>query len=177
MRLLSVVCMLLLLSGLAAAQATVIGGTASSWAPAYGPYGVAYVPLVTTPSVTLSATANSSVGASSSAFGLVAGATNSTLSIPSQSPEGVYTTPVWYPSTQAELGGGLPTVAEHEPRHGHGTGQAFDFGVSNEGRGIATTVASAGHGNKASRTYTNTDIDQVNQTNGTVKYGGKTEHI
>jgi hypothetical protein len=30
---------------------------------------------------------------------------------------------------------------------------------------------------KASRTYTNQDIDQVNQKNGMVKYDGKTEHI
>ena len=30
---------------------------------------------------------------------------------------------------------------------------------------------------KASRTYTNQDVDRVNQGTGTVKYRGKTEHI
>jgi hypothetical protein len=30
---------------------------------------------------------------------------------------------------------------------------------------------------KASRTYSNQDVDQVNQKNGTVKYRGKTEHL
>jgi hypothetical protein len=30
---------------------------------------------------------------------------------------------------------------------------------------------------KASRTYSQQDIDQVNQKNGTVKYRGRTEHM
>jgi hypothetical protein len=173
MRFLNVVCLLLLLTGLAAAQATNIGGTASNWAPAYGVYLAPYVPLVITPSVTLSNGAPSPAGASSSAFGMVAGATNSTLSIPTQAPTSTYTDLVWYgSSTPAETANGP------EPRRGHDHGAAFDFVVSSDGAGIAqTSAASLGQVRKASRTYTNQDVDQVNQTNGTVKYGGKTEHI
>jgi hypothetical protein len=83
--------MVLLLSGLAAAQATVIGGTASNWVPAYGVYAAPFVPLVTTPSVTLATVSPSAVGASNATFGNVAGATNATLSFVSQPPAGAYT--------------------------------------------------------------------------------------
>jgi len=42
---------------------------------------------------------------------------------------------------------------------------------------VRQLMASVTGSRKASRTYTNQDVDQVNQTNGTVKYDGKTEHI
>jgi hypothetical protein len=38
-------------------------------------------------------------------------------------------------------------------------------------------MASSTGAKKASHSYTNQDIDQVNQKNGMVKYDGKTEHI
>jgi len=162
----------LLLSGLAAAQATTIGGTASNWAPAYGVYLAPYVPLVITPSVTLSNTALSPAGASSSAFGMVAGATNSTLSIPTQAPTATYTETQWYAPGPVEA----PSAPEVRPGRDHAA--TFDFGISSDGGGIAQTSAvSMGQVRKASRTLTNQDVDQVNQSNGTVKYGGKTEHI
>jgi len=178
MRLLSVLCMLVLLSGLAAAQATVIGGTASNWVPAYGVYAAPYVPVVTTPSVTLSTVSPSSVGASNATFGLVAGATNSTLSseFVGEPPVGVYTQPVWYgPSVGVEVGGG--------PMHGHMHGQreqaSFDFVATSweSSASVARLAAAAGPARKATRTYTNQDVDRVNQSTGTVKYRGKTEHI
>lgn len=174
MRFLNVICLVLLLSGLAAAQATTIGGTASNWAPAYGAYLAPYVPLVVTPSVTLSNGAPSPAGASSSAFGMVAGATNSTLSIPTQAPTSTYTDVVWYGSSASTEATSAPA-----PRRGHDHGAAaFDFVISSDGIGIAqSSAASIGAVRKASRTYTNQDVDQVNQTNGTVKFGGKTEHI
>ncbi len=173
MRFLNVICLVLLLSGLAATQATTIGGTASNWAPAYGVYLAPYVPLVITPSVTLSNGAPSPAGASSSAFGMVAGATNSTLSIPTQAPTSTYTDVVWYGSS-----GPAEAPSAPEPRRGHEHAAAFDFVTSSDAIGIAQTSAnSMGQVRKASRTYTNQDVDQVNQTNGTVKYGGKTEHI
>ena len=173
MRFLNVVCLILLFSGLATAQATTIGGTASNWTPAYGVYLAPYAPLVTTPSVTLSNSAPSSAGASSSAFGMVAGATNSTLSIPTQAPTSTYTDVVWYGSSAPTEAASTP-----EPRRGHDHAAAFDFVISSDGIGIAQTgAATMGQVRKASHTYTNQDVDQVNQTNGTVKYGGKTEHI
>src|SRR5580692_11463288 len=97
MRLLNTLCVLLLLSGLAAAQATVIGGTASNWVPAYGVYAAPFVPLVVTPSVTLATVSPSAVGASNATFGNVAGATNATLSYVSQPPAGPYTQAIWSP--------------------------------------------------------------------------------
>src|SRR5277367_6328911 len=77
MRVISVLCLLVLLCGFAAAQATVMGGTASYWAPAYA---VPFVPLITTPSVSLSTVSPTAVGARNATFGNVAGAVNATLS-------------------------------------------------------------------------------------------------
>ena len=175
MRLLNILCMILLLSALTAAQTTTIGGTASNWVPAYGIYAAPYVPLVTTPSVTLATVSPSAVGASNATFGNVAGATDATLSIVSQPPVGVYTQPVWYgPSAALEV----PSESMPEARPAQ-RAHAFDAGVAScQGNvSVAHLMASSAGGKKASRTYTNQDVDQVNQTNGTVKYRGKTEHI
>lgn len=175
MRSLITLCMLLLLSGLAAAQATIIGGTASNWAPAYGVYAAPFVPLVTTPSVTLATVSPAASGASNATFGNVAGATNATLSMVSQPPVGVYTEPVWYgPSAAAET----PAEPTAEGRHGH-RAHAFDVGVASwqSSESVNRLMASSTGAKKAARTYTNQDVDQVNRKNGTVKYDGKTEHI
>jgi len=177
MRQVSVLGLLLLLCGFAAAQATVIGGTASNWVPAYGVYAAPYVPLVTTPSVTLSTVSPSAVGASNATWGLVAGATNATLSseFVAEPPVGVYTQPVWYgPSAAEEVGG--------EPMHKHMHQQkerGFNFiGSSRENsESVARLIATSGPTRKAARTYTNQDVDRAIQNTGTVKYHGKTEHI
>jgi len=188
MRVISVVCLLLLLCGFAAAQATVIGGTASYWAPPYGGYFGPFVPLVTTPSVSLSTVSPTAVGARNATFGNVAGATNSTLSpeFVAPPPVGVYTEPVWYgeppsgpytepvrygPAAEARRG---PVHPRHEAEE-----HPFDFMVApRESReSVARLMAGSGPARKASRTYTNQDVDSVNQHNGTVKYDGKTEHI
>jgi len=174
MRLLNTLCMILLLSGLASAQ-VIIGGTAGNWAPGYGVYAAPFVPLVTTPSVTLATVSPSAAGASNATFGNVAGATDATLSIVSQPPVGVYTQPVWYGPSAAEE---APAGPMSEARHAH-RDHAFDLGVASwqGNESVAHLMASSTAGKKATRTYTNQDVDQVNQTNGTVKYGGKTEHI
>jgi hypothetical protein len=184
MRSLNTLWMVLLLSGLAAAQATVIGGTASTWAPAYGVYAAPFVPLVTTPSVTFATVSPSAVGASNATFGNVAGASNATLSMASQPPAGAYTQPVWSgvytqpawfgPSAAVEA----PTdsIPEGRPtRRAH----AFDVGVASwqSSQSVTYLMANRSGAKKASRTYNNQDVDQVNQQNGTVKYRGKTEHM
>ncbi len=69
MRFVSVLCLLLLLCGFAAAQVAVMGGTASNWVPPYGVYAAPFVPLITTPSVTLSTVSPSPVGASNATWG------------------------------------------------------------------------------------------------------------
>ena len=176
MRSLSILCVMLLLCGFAAAQATMIAGTASNWAPAYGVYAAPYVPLVTTPSVTLSTVSPSAVGASNATYGLVAGATNATLSSEfiGDPPVGVFSQPVWYgPSAAPEFG---PEM-RHEHRHG-AKEQAFDYiAEPYSGMGAARLMAAKGSIRKATRTITNQDIDRVNQSNGVVKYDGKTEHL
>ena len=174
MRLISVSCVFLLLCGFAAAQATVIGGTASNWVPAYGIYAAPFVPLVTTPSVTLATVSPSAVGASNATFGNVAGATNATLSseFVAEPPVGVYTEPVWYGPSAA-----VSIPSEHREMHRHPQEErAFDFMAAPWESLAGWRNASAG-AKKASRTYTNQDIDHVNQSNGNVKYDGKTEHI
>jgi hypothetical protein len=175
MRLLNTLCLVLLLSGLAASQATIIGGTASNWAPAYGVYAAPFVPLVTTPSVTLGTGSPSAVGASNATFGNIAGATDATLSMESQVPVGVYTQPVWYgPSAASETPAESMAERRHAPR-----AQGFEVGVASwqSSQSATQLMASSMSAKKAARTYTNQDVDQVNQTNGTVKYRGKTEHI
>jgi hypothetical protein len=177
MRLLNTLCVLLLLSGLAAAQATVIGGTASNWVPAYGVYAAPFVPLVVTPSVTLAPVSPSAAGASNATFGNVAGATNATLSssFVASPPVGVYSQPVWYgPSTTPETAG----EPAYEPRHGQ-KARMLDVGVASweSSQSVTYAMAGASAGKKAARTYTNQDVDHVNDSNGTVKYRGKTEHI
>ncbi len=177
MRLLTALCTVVLLSGLAAAQATIIAGTASNWAPVYGVYAAPFVPLVVTPSVTLATVSPSAAGASNATFGNVAGATNGTLSseFVSQPPVGVYTQPVWYgPSAAPEM----PAESVAEARHMQ-KAQGLDFGMASwqSSHGAAQLMASAGPAAKASRTYTNQDIDKVNQKTGMVKFGGKTEHF
>ena len=183
MRLVSVCCMLLLLCGLAVGQASTMGGTASNWLPSYGPYVGPYVPLITTPEVSLSTVSPWSAGASSSAFGLMAGATNSTLSreFVAAPPAPVFSQPVWYGQTEAELG--VPGMRPHPPHEMHVSRrekeQGFDF--ISQGReyreSAATLLAGRGPVRKAARSYTNQDIDRQNQNNGLVKYDGKTEHI
>jgi hypothetical protein len=177
MRQLSVLCLLLLLSGLAAAQATIIGGTASNWVPAYGVYAAPYVPLVTTPSVTLSTVSPSPVGASNATWGNVAGATNATLSdeFIAAPPVGVFTQPNWYGSSPApEVGEPMRDRMHRQRKDGEA---AFDAGVSGGSWSVAQLMATSAPARKASRTYTNQDVERMNQNNGMVKYDGKTEHI
>jgi len=181
MRSISVLCGLLLLCGLAAGQATVIGSTASNWVPAYGVYAAPFVPLVTTPSVTLSTVSPMAVGASNATYGNVAGATNATLSdeFIGTPPVGVYTEPVWYGPTEAPAIGMYPPPSRRREGRHEAREREFDFVVAprESTESVATLRAGAPSTGKASRTYTNQDIDRVNQTNGTVKWDGKTEHI
>jgi len=68
--------------------------------PGYGPcdvYGCGpFIPLLTTPEVSLQQFSPNPVGASNATTGLIAGATNSTLSQVEGSTSSVYTVAVWY---------------------------------------------------------------------------------
>lgn len=184
MRQLTILCLLLLLlSGLAAAQATIVGGYASDWPTVYGVYAIPFVPRVITPSFTLETVSPSAVGASNATFGNVAGATNATLSIVTPPPVGVFSRPVWYgpnpDSPNASLPlvvfAGAPREAEVE-RPGHAPSEVGPASYQST-IGVATLNAAAGPGRKASRTYTNQDVDRFNQGTGNVKYDGKSEQI
>jgi len=135
------------------------------------------------------------VGASNATTGLSAGATNSTLSQVSGNTSSVYTEPVWYE------GGGAPvtTSAVHlwpEPA-GHPMHGMHDMREMHEGKGAreeakapwvyysgaeytpnpTQAASSAKSAKKATRTYTNDDVQRQNQNNGNVKYDGKTEKL
>jgi len=177
MRVLKVVGMIVFLCGMAAAQATIIGGTAGNWTPAYGVYAAPSVPLVVTPQVSLDMVAPMTAGASSYAFGLTAGATNSTLSMGTTIPNGVYSQAEFYgPMATAEAAteNGMSHMMMRRER-----GPAFDFVAGNwSGTGSVAMMAPAkGSVRKATRTITNQDIDRFNQSTGNVKWDGKTEQI
>ena len=182
MRLLTAFCATLLLSGLALSQVPVHGMPG-----AYGPY----VPLVTTPEVSLQTAAPASVGASNATYGLEAGARNSTFETMNANSSSNYTEPVWY------SGGGAPVISpevslearpmhmhremhimmeEHHGEHAEAAAREWTFmGASEMDTPVDTSAGkSARH---ATRTITNDDIDRANQNTGTVKHGGKTEKI
>ncbi len=174
--------------------------------PAYGPclYGCGpYIPLVTTPEISLQAVSPNPVGASNATTGLVAGATNATLSETQGSTSSEYTAPVWY------QGGAAPimtpqvhlqperlgreghvmheVVREERPREGRLTEEhgpraeargGWNYFPGREHTASAVQAANEAKGfKKASRVYTNDDVARQNDANGTVKHGGKTEKM
>jgi len=54
--------------------------------------------------------------------------------------------------------------------------RSYDYVAGYDMTGIAM-MAKSSAGKKASKTYTNDDIDKMNQSTGTVKYDGKTEQM
>jgi hypothetical protein len=194
MRVLPLYCAALVLSGLASAQVTVVRGSAG-----YG-YSAPYVPLVTTPQISLQSVSPNPVGASNATWGLVAGATNSTVSQLSGDTSSVYTQPVWYEGgTTPEISAPSVQLPELAPppamhmqhmmemehmgmmRHEHGRGETAArwtyYASEEEVASPVDAAAAAKSGKHATRTITNQDIDQENQKTGTVKYDGKTETI
>jgi hypothetical protein len=72
--------------------------------PGYCPYGCGpYVPLITTPNLSFATVSPNPVGATNATGGLVAGATNSTLSEIVDNSSAVYTVPVWYSGGQTPI--------------------------------------------------------------------------
>ena len=180
-----VLCAALLVSSLALAQV-----------PGYERTGP-YVPLITTPSISLQTFSTAPVGARNATAGLMAGARNSTLSMNDGNTSSVYTEALWY------SGGGAPIISSpavslavrpmhHAAMHGgmsmsmpmrdHERAEAGPrnwtyFAAANETSSPVEASMAARSGKKASRTITNDDIDKANQKTGMVKYDGKTEQI
>ncbi|HZQ23697.1 MAG TPA: hypothetical protein VFA89_12975 [Terriglobales bacterium] len=183
MRQVLAVCAVLLCASLAFGQATVISGWSSNvgWGGYYPP--TQFVPLISTPSVSLQASSALAVGASNATAGLVAGATDATLTLTTPAVNNAYTVPVWSTNmpgqalVPAQLPGPPEEAAPAERMHGRRhlyTGSAQFLA----GPGTAEQVKMAAANRRpAKRTFTNQDVDQLNQQNGTVKFRGKTEKI
>jgi hypothetical protein len=180
MRLFTVLCATAFISSLAFGQSNVV--RANAVPGCCGPY----VPLVTTPMISLQSVSPNPVGASNATYGLVAGATNSTLSIVNGNTSSEYTQPVWY------AGGTTPLISEPavelpgrgmrmergEREHGRAEAKAWTYyGSQEETSSPVEAAASAKTGKHATRTITNQDVEQQNQKNGMVKYDGKSEQI
>jgi hypothetical protein len=184
MRLFTAFCATLLFSALALGQGAARGYTGPY---SYGPY----VPLVTTPEVSLQTAAPAPAGARNATYGLEAGARNSTFETMNDQSSSNYTETVWY------SGGGAPVISpevslearpmpahhemhfmmrEHEGEKVEAASREWTyFGASEMETAVDTSAGkSARH---ATRTITNDDIDKANQNTGNVKYDGKTEKI
>jgi hypothetical protein len=164
----------------------------------YGPclYGCGpYIPRITTPMISLETVSPNPVGARNATTGLVAGATNSTLSQIQGSTSSVYTEPVWYQGGDAPLIS--PQIHLYPERIGHAGRPMHEIRIEREVREVrerphggwiyfsgsehtssTLEASSAAKGmKKATHVYTNEDVERQNQTNGTVKFGGKTEKM
>jgi len=139
-----------------------------------------YIPLVSTPNVGFETVSPSPVGASNATGGLHAGARNSTLSIIDGNPDAVHTQVVWY------SGGGSPLVSpavrlprpepmmgmheEHmrQMERGHGEEEhvawTYYAGSMQTGNPVEASTA-AKSGRHAARTYTNADVERMNDKN------------
>jgi hypothetical protein len=183
MRQVLVVCAVLLCASLAFGQATVISGWASNvgWGGYYPP--TPSVPLISTPSVSLQANSPLAVGASNATGGLVAGATNATLSMVTPSTNNAYTVPVWSVNAPVSSLVLAPSPAQAEEaapaEHAHGRHHLYTGAAQFRGGPSAAEMVKMAQANRkpAVRTFTNQDVDKLNQQNGTVKYDGKTEKI
>jgi len=151
-----------------------------------------FVPLVTTPSVSLETVSPDPAGARNATAGLIAGATNSTLSEVSGNTSSVYTAPVWYsgggtplvdPAVNSSVGtmrpGRFETIRREPEVHERKTeAQAWTYIASSEPGVHALESASSATGVKpAKHSFTNEDVQQQNEKNGYVHYDSKTEKI
>lgn len=148
-----------------------------------------YIPLITTPMISLETVSPNPVGARNATTGLIAGATNSTLSQIQGSTSSEYTAPVWYQGGDAPLTDsnihlypekighvGRPMHPEHGAREEQHGGWLYFSGSEHTSSAIEASNAAKGM-KKATHVYTNEDVERQNQNNGTVKHEGKTEKM
>ena len=177
-------CAVLFVSSFALSQNAFVHG----YGYGYGPY----VPLITTPEISLqSRSTGPPVGATNATAGLEAGARNSTLEMSDGNTSSEYTQPVWYsggttpeishPAVRLPLGPAMehPMMMhmEHMEHMEHAAASKDWTFYAGEMTSATDASAAAKSGKHATRTITNQDIDQMNQKTGTVKYDGKTETI
>jgi hypothetical protein len=193
MRRVWIVCTVLVFAGVAFGQVQVQSGwgSTSGWGGYYPP--APFVPIVSTPGISFQTYGPNSVGASNATEGLAAGASNATLSMSYPSTLNAYTVPVWTSGNASSSFGAMVQHREmhtiihersmHEPRMNEDMArgeQMISFGSASMsmGSGVGERVKTlqALHGT-AKRTYTNQDIERIQQQKGTVKFNGKTETI
>ncbi len=162
----------------------------------YGGYGYGfgpYVPLVSTPMVSLETVSPNPVGATNATTGLIAGATNSTVSELEGSTSSEFTAPVWYQGGAPLTGPDVnmwpePIGREGHRMHGpmmeeHGRPEHAREGARGQweyfsGPEYTTDLTSVAKGpGPGKHVYTNDDVTRQNDKNGTVKYDGKSEKI
>ena len=161
MRKIAISCTLLMLAGLAMGQMAPAPGYAFD--QAYGNQGPR---LISTPTMSLETPAPI-VGASNATLDNIVGATNSTLSTVSTSVIAKQSTAMSGETSTEESAGGNETPS------------SFNLGIARfqSSEGVAALMANAGDRRKAPHVYTNQDVERVNQENGKVKAGDKTEHL
>jgi hypothetical protein len=155
-----------------------------------------FIPLATTPEISLQSVSPNPVGASNATTGLIAGATNSTLSQIQGSTSSEYTAAVWYqggaPLTTPQVqlwperigreghimrGGMMHEAMEERGQREEKRAPWTFYSGSYEASNSMESTGAVKSGKKASRTYTNDDVARENDKNGSVKYDGKTEKI
>jgi hypothetical protein len=153
-------------------QASVEGGYASTWVAPPGAYAVPVVPLIQTPTYDFG-TPSLQVGASDATAGNVAGAANSTQSTLGGF-SGLMGTAYSIPGVSLYASPSDDTSVNEPMRR-----RSFDLGAANfEGDfGAAELASNSRNSAHAAKTYTNDDLNRVNQNNGEVKFNNKTEHI
>ena len=160
-----------------------------------GSYGFGpYVPLLSTPMISLETVSPNPVGATNATTGLVAGATNATASLLEGSTSSQFTVPVWYqggaPLTTSDVNlWPEPIGREGHRMHGemHEERGVPEHGARQGARGeweyfsgpeYTTNLTSVAKGpGPGKHVYTNGDVSRQNDKNGTVKYDGKNEKI
>lgn len=109
----------------------------------------------------------------------MAGASNATREIMTAPTSAVYTVPFW---TGSAITPWLTASAVTAPAEAKALPERryFETGVATFALGPGTAeMAKAAQANRkpAGRVYTNQDVQRMNEKNGTVKWGGKMEHI
>jgi hypothetical protein len=165
MRSIITLCAVLLLYGLASGQAG-FGHGHSAWTPP-GLYSEPFTPLVTTPIVALDAVPTPSM--SLDPVSPTAGASNATVG-----EAVVYAQPAWYSP--------LPIPEVQEATSSSQNEVSFqDIGFDSGAARFESSYGAAQFLKRPrasqSRLYTNSDVERVNQTNGLVKYAGRTARL
>jgi hypothetical protein len=159
------------------------------WAPP-GDYAQPFVPRISTPIAspesvqTPSLALNSpspAAGATNATAGNVAGAADSTLSLESAGPSVEFNQPLWYApgvAFQPSIYGFSSTPAQL-PARASGEKREFELGAATfqSSYGVAQLAAMSGVRGKARRVYTNSDIARLNESNGLIRYTGKTARV